>query len=204
MPHPVILEVPNNIKGEVSSLCCSSISESTMFMSPAKTISEEKKKKVLGRKYSKLAYNIQKAVEVSTIAAATTVPKDVNEHSFDELSSFVSLDSSLSSGDISFGDGCIVSFQDCAHLGGEKKKKKNQMKKLFQRKSTHDHDNDHNHENNHKGILAEPCTQNCINIGGIKKKKKKGFERKYSKLAFSVQQVGSVVKTEKKMPRWIQ
>ena len=156
--YPIIIHLPST--GDLVSLCCSSISDFSSQPS-----GEEKKKKVLGRRYSRLAFIVQKATRDDS-----------------DLASVTSLDSSLSSHGLSFSKENVVYFREKFISSGGKKKKKN---KFFERKKC-----------DNKIAHAEPGSRYPVSLRD-KDQKTKVSQMKYSRLAFSVQQVGSVLKKKK-------
>ncbi len=134
---------------------------------------EDKNKAKVDRKiYSKLAYFVTRVKS----------KEDTDE------ASVASSDSSLSSHDIdiiqSSQQGIIFDFDDCEDQAGilKKKKKKSMFERIEQRK---------------KRTSPRHCAATTTCCGD--KSRQKANQRKYSKIAFSVQNVGSVqVKSKKK------
>ena len=133
-----------------------------------------KKEKVAGKIYSRLAFNVKK------------LPRDDIEEE-----SIGSMDSSLSSHDIFQSKTCVMVFDERkhrSHLGRGKKI----MKRVFEKKSSHD------------SALTKHYPQNCGNLRLVGEEiKKKASQRRYSKLAFSVQHAGTVKKNKKKKKKML-
>ncbi len=151
-------------------LCRSSIEENTSFSTGEEEEIKIKKTKVAGRMYSRLAFNVKR------------LPRDDADDG-----SVESMDSSLSSHDIFHHKTCVLVFDERrnrSNLGRGKKI----MKRVFEKKSLND------------AALAEDCPQNCGNLNNLVKKdsRKKSSRSRYSKLAFSVQQAGTVKEKKKK------
>ncbi len=135
----------------------------TNYCLPPPPVTMEKPKKVAASRYSKLALAVRK------------FSKDTNKT--DEVS-VVSADSSLSSHDIiSSPKGCVITFGESAGALNETKKKKST---LFRRKKDPYHDLN----------IPEHYSHRFRSLT-IEEQSKKATQKTYSRLAFSVQHVGS-------------
>lgn len=133
---------------------------------------EEKKEKVVRRRYSKLAFFVTRVVK--------------SKEDTDDASSIVSSDSSLSSVgmDITPSQDVIFDFENCEAVKTEEKKKKKAKKTNMFRKR----------KNNKNCAATTTCCED-------NKSRHKATQRRYSRIAFSVQNVGSVQQKHKKKGR---
>lgn len=162
MSNPIVkLEIPSS-QGGPSSQYIRADPKTNNYLSPP-PVTMAKPKKVAASRYSKLALAVRK------------FSKDTNKT--DEVS-VVSADSSLSSHDIISGPkGCVITFGEGAGALCETKKKKSIM---FRRKKDSHHDLN----------IPEHYSHRCRSLT-IEEQSKKATQKTYSRLAFSVQHVGS-------------
>ena len=193
---------PNNlhIKTDISSLCCSSISESEPSL--ASPTAAETLEKATVKRYSKMAFIINRMKKNETAVD-------------DDDISMASLDSSLSSKDLfeHNSNQCTITFQQrkkCASSPGEGERghQKKKKSKIFGRKKNHSYD----FPEHFCDIVVEEDEKEKVEKkrgGGVRshygygdKSRKKVAQRKYSKLAFSVQHAETkTLMTRKKSPR---